>query len=145
VTARRSLSVVAGISLVYDLGTGLVLLVATERLAVWFGAQIPQPLLFAKLDALFLIAIGVGYVQPLRDPAAHRAYLWVFGPLLKGGGAVTFLIDHYVSGSPTSFLVFAASDAVLAVVTLVALLRPDDRPTDRASAQTASTAGIRPR
>ena len=80
------LSVVAGISLVYDLTAGVVLLAATDRMASWFGAPVPDPILFAKLNGLFLIAVGLGYLQPLRQPDAHRAYMWIFGVLLKGAG-----------------------------------------------------------
>ena len=32
------------------------------------------------------------------------------GPLLKGAGAVAFLLDYLFRGSPPSFLLFAASD-----------------------------------
>jgi hypothetical protein len=122
VTARTRLSVVAGVSLVYDLTAGILLLVATDRLASWFGVPVPHPVIFAKLNGLFLTAVGLGYLQPLFRPDAHRAYLWVFGVLLKAGGAIVFLADHYLNGSPASFLVFAASDGTLAVATLVALL-----------------------
>lgn len=116
------LSVVAGISLVYDLTAGLVLLAATDRLASWFGARVPDPILFAKLNGLFLIAVGLGYLQPLRQPEAHRAYMWVFGVLLKGAGAAAFVADHYLNVSPASFLLFAVSDGTLAVATLAALV-----------------------
>ena len=121
-TGRRLQSVVAGISLVYDLVAGLVLLVATDRMAAWFGVRVPDPQIFVKLNALFLIAVALGYIQPLRDPVTHRLYLWIFGVLLKGGGAIVFLADHYINGSPASFLLFALSDGTLAVATLAALL-----------------------
>ncbi len=117
------LAAVAGVSLVYDLTAGLLLLTAPATVAAWFGAPVPDPILFVRLTAIFLIAVGLGYLQPLRDPDAHRAYLWVFGPLLKGGGAVVFIADYYAGGSPASFLLFAASDGALALATLVALLR----------------------
>lgn len=119
----RLLSVVAGVSLVYDLGTGLVLFVATDTFASWFGVALPNPIIFVKLNALFLMAVGLGYLQPMRNPDAHRAYMWVFGPLLKGGGAAVFIADHLLNGSPSSFLLFAATDGTLALVTLLALLR----------------------
>jgi hypothetical protein len=122
VASARPLSVVAGVSLIYDLATGIALLVATDRVAAWFGVPVPHPVLFVKLNAVFLMAVGLGYLQPLRHPDAHRAYLWVFGVLLKGGGAATFLADHYLNGSPGAFLVFAASDGALALATLGALL-----------------------
>ena len=32
------------------------------------------------------------------------------GPLLKGAGAIAFLLDYLFRGSPASFLLFAASD-----------------------------------
>jgi hypothetical protein len=117
------LSVVAGASLVYDLGIGLLLLAATDSIASWFGAPLPDPILFAKLNGLFLIAVGLGYLQPLRDPGRHRAYMWIFGVLLKGAGAVAFLVDHYANGSPRSFLLFAVSDGTVALATLAALLK----------------------
>jgi hypothetical protein len=44
------------------------------------------------------------------------------GPGLKGAGAALFLADYVIRHSPRSFLLFAASDAVLAIVTLVGLL-----------------------
>lgn len=116
------LSVVAGISLVYDLTAGVVLLAATDRIASWFGVPVPDPVLFAKLNGLFLIAVGLGYLQPLFRPDAHRAYMLLFGVLLKGGGAAVFLADHYLNGSPASFLLFAVSDGTLAAATLAALL-----------------------
>ena len=122
-SSSRALSVVAGLSLVYDLTIGVLLLVATSSVASWFDLVLPSPILFVKLDALFLICVGIGYLQPLRNPQAHRAYLWVFGPVLKGAGAIAFITDHYMNGSPASFLVFAASDGSLALVTLGALLR----------------------
>jgi hypothetical protein len=45
------------------------------------------------------------------------------GPLLKGAGALTFVIDYYLRHSPPAFLLFAVSDGTLALVTLWALLR----------------------
>lgn len=120
---RRLLSVVAGVSLVYDLATGLALLVATGSMASLFGVPVPEPIIFARLTGLFLIAVGLGYLQPLFAPERHRAYLWIFGVLLKGAGALVFVTDHLMYASPLSFMVFAASDGTLSAVTLWALLR----------------------
>jgi len=117
------LSVVAGVSLVYDTSVGLVLLAAPGSLASWFGVPLPNPIVFVRLNAIFLIAIGLGYIQPLRNPDGHRAYLWIFGVLLKAAGAAVFLASYAAGDSPSSFLIFAASDGSLALVTLVALLR----------------------
>jgi len=117
------LSVVAGVSLVYDLSAGVILLAATDRMASFFGAPVPDPILFARLNGIFLIAVGLGYLQPLRHPEAHRAYMWVFGVFLKSAGAVLFVVNHFEGGSPTSFLTFAVTDGTLAVLTLAALMR----------------------
>jgi hypothetical protein len=72
---------------------------------------------------VFLLAVAAGYLIPYREPdsSGGRAYLWVMGPLLKGAGALTFVLDHVFRGSPASFLIFAASDATLALLTLWAL------------------------
>ena len=122
-TARRQQSVVAGISLVYDLTIGLALLAATDRFASLFGVVVPEPRLFVTLSGLFLVCVGLGYLQPMRNPEQHRAYLWIFGPLLKGAGATVFVWEHFVNGAPASYLIFAASDGTLALATLWALLK----------------------
>jgi hypothetical protein len=38
-------------------------------------------------------------------------------------GATLFVVDHFTNGSPASFLLFAATDGTLALLTLVLLLR----------------------
>jgi hypothetical protein len=123
----KFLSVVARISLIYDLTVGIVMLAATDVLASVFGVPPPTPILFAKLLGIFLICVGLGYIAPMRDPLRHRAYLWIFGPLLKGAGALAFILDYVLNGSPRAFLLFAASDGTLAAVTLWGLLRLSGR------------------
>jgi hypothetical protein len=90
---------------------------------VWFGVPAPHPPIHVDLNGLFVIAVGVGYLLPLRDPLRYRAYLWIFGVALKGAGAAVFVADYIVRGSPASFLLFAVSDGALAAFTLFALLR----------------------
>jgi hypothetical protein len=111
---------VAAISGVYDLGVGLFLLAAADRMAAIFGVPPPQPAIFGNLNGLFLIAVGIGYWWPYRHAGA-RWYLWLMGVGLKGAGAAAFLIDYVARHSPESFLLFAASDGTLAVLTLAAL------------------------
>ena len=114
---------IAAISGIYDAAVGLFLLLAPDRMASLFGVAPASPPIFSDLNALFLIAVGAGYYGPWRDPEGARWYLWVMGPGLKGAGAAAFLLDYFVRGqSPASFLLFAASDGTLALVTLAALL-----------------------
>jgi hypothetical protein len=44
------------------------------------------------------------------------------GPGLKGAGALLFIVHYAFGESPASFLLFAASDGVLALWTLWALI-----------------------
>ncbi len=115
---------IAAVSGVYDGLVGVVLLTAQPLLSRLFGVPLPDPPIHADLNGVFLLAVALGYAIPYRDPDSRsgRAYLWIMGPFLKGGGAATFLIDHLVRQSPRSFLVFAASDAILALLTLWALM-----------------------
>ena len=104
------LSRVAGISGLYDFIVGAFLLLAPGTLATVFGVSPPSPRIFSDLNGLFLIAVGAGYYFPWRDPDRYRGYLWIMGPMLKGAGAIAFLLDYALRGSPASFLLFAASD-----------------------------------
>ena len=90
-------------------------------MASTFGVAPPVPEIHAKLNGIFLLVIGAGYYLPWREPDRYRAYLWLMGPILKGAGAAMFLADYALNGSPKSFLLFAASDGILAAWTLAAL------------------------
>lgn len=122
---------IAAVSGVYDAAVGVFLLLAADRFAALFGVAPAQPPIFSDLNGLFLLAVGVGYYWPYRDPVAARWYLWVMGPALKGAGAVAFLADYLLRHSPASFLLFAASDGTLAVLTLAALAGSRSRPERR--------------
>jgi hypothetical protein len=100
------------------------MLMGRPLLAQVFNVALPDPPIHADLNGIFLLSIAAGYLIPYREPASAggRAYLWIMGPLLKGAGAATFVIDHYVRDSPPSFLLFAVSDGTLALITLWALL-----------------------
>lgn len=120
-----SLASVAAVSGLYDLFVGALLLLAADTLASAFGVPPANPRIFSDLLGVFLVCVGAGYYFPWREPDTYRGYMWVMGPLLKGGGAATFLLDYFLRGSPSSFLLFAASDGSLALLTLYALLRRD--------------------
>ncbi|HSK11484.1 MAG TPA: hypothetical protein VK911_18005 [Vicinamibacterales bacterium] len=115
--AARFLRAVAAISGVYDVLLGLALLFGRPLLMAAFALPAPSPPIHADLNGLFLVAVGLGYWLPWRDPGRYRGYLWVMGPGLKGAGAALFLIDHLVRSSPSSYLVFAATDGILAGLT----------------------------
>jgi len=121
----------AAVSAVYDALVGVLMLAGRPLLADLFGVPLPQPPIFADLDGVFLIAVAAGYLIPYREPESNggRLYLWVMGPLLKGAGALAFVLDFAFRHSPRSFLLFAVSDGTLALLTLWALTRtPRTRP-----------------
>ena len=122
------LSFVAALSGLYDFLVGAFLFLAPGTLASLFGVAPARPPIFSDLNAIFLMTIGLGYYFPWRDPYANRGYLWLMGPVLKGAGAVLFVLDYLYRGSPASFLLFAASDGLLAVLTLWALMVDSEAP-----------------
>ncbi len=133
------LSRIAAISGLYDGVVGALLLCAPAWLAATFGVPPASPRIFSDLNGLFLLAVGVGYVLPWRDPARYRGYLWVMGPLLKGAGATTFLLDYVLRGSPRSFLLFAASDGLLALLTLYGLMASKAERTEKSNRRDPET------
>ena len=118
------LRTVAAVSGIYDAIVGVTMLAGRPLLASLFNVALPEPPIHADLNGIFLLSIAAGYLIPYREPdsAGGRGYLWVMGPLLKGAGAATFLLDHFLRGSPVSFLLFAFSDGALALITLWALM-----------------------
>ena len=115
---------IAAVSGIYDAAVGLFLLLAADRFAALFGVPPANPPIFADLNGLFLLAVGIGYYFPYRDPIGARWYMWVMGPLLKYAGAAAVLLDYFLRRqSPASFLLFALSDGALATLTLIALSR----------------------
>jgi hypothetical protein len=121
--ADRRLQTIAAVSGGYDALVSVAMLAGRPLLSRLFGVPLPEPPIHADLNGIFLLAVAFGYVIPFRQPdsAAGRTYLWVMGPLLKGLGAAAFVLDHVVRHSPASFLLFAASDGTLALLTLWAL------------------------
>ena len=114
-------SAVAAASLIYDLTAGVALLAFPSILPDWLGIPLPEPRIFLELNALFLIAVAIGYVLPYREPERYRAYLWVFGVGLKSAGAAAFVIDAIWRGGPAAMWLCAAGDAMMAALSLIAL------------------------
>ena len=108
----------------YDLLLALPMLFAAPTMARLFGAPAPVPLLNAQLNGVFTLSLAVGYFWAAGDVASRRGYLWVAGVLAKGLGVLLFVFDHFSQGSPVAFLLFAATDGSLALLTLALLLRP---------------------
>ena len=126
----RPLVIVAAVSGLYDFLLGIAMLAGRELLRSAFALPAPVPPIHADLNGLFLLAVGIGYLWPYREPDRYRGYLWVMGPLLKGGGSLLFVADHFLRGSPDAFLLFALTDGTLALWTLWALRRATARTRD---------------
>jgi hypothetical protein len=126
------LAIIAAVSGIYDALVGVVMIAGRPLLASLFHVALPVPPIHADLNGIFLLSVAAGYVIPYRDPASRggRAYLWVMGPCLKGAGALAFVLDYFVRQSPRSFLLFAASDGTLALLTLWALATTTSRGAD---------------
>jgi hypothetical protein len=118
-----SLRTLALLSGVYDLLLAVPLLFAASAMARAFGAPAPEPLVNAQLNGVFTLTLAVGYFWAAGEIEARRGYLWIAGVLAKGLGCVLFLADHFLRGSPAPFLLFAASDGTLALVTALLLWR----------------------
>lgn len=116
----RALAVVGGI---YDLALSVPMLFLPELTARLFGAPAPVPVINAQLNGLFTLTLALGYFWCAQDVEARRGYLWVGGAFVKIVGAALFIGDHFLRGSPSSFLLFAATDGSIGLITLVALLR----------------------
>ena len=111
------------VSGIYDVLLGGALLFTLDEVRLMFGVEPPRFPIHANLNGLFALAVGIGYFAILRRPQEHRWYLWIMGPVLKGGGALLFTLDFFLRGSPPAFLTFAAADGLLAAATAVALVR----------------------
>ena len=118
-----SLKALAWISGLYDLALAVAMLFFATATAALFGAPPPAPLINAQLNGVFTLTLGVGYFWAAGAVEERRGYLWIAGVLAKGLGAALFVADHLWRGSPRSFLLFAASDGLLALLTLALLLR----------------------
>lgn len=127
------LRAIAAVSGVYDALVGVMMLAGRPVVARLFQVPLPVPPIHADLNGVFLIAVALGYLIPYREPESSgaRMYVWVMGPLLKGAGALTFVLDYVYRGSPPSFLLFAASDGTLALLTLWALATSSSRTSAR--------------
>ncbi len=114
----RALAILSGL---YDLALGAAMLTGAKEVARLAGAPIPLPLVHAQLNGLFALTLGLGYLWCAGDVPSRRGYLWIAGVLARGLGAALLVWDHYTVGSPRSFLLFAATNGALALLTMVLL------------------------
>jgi hypothetical protein len=114
---------VAAVSGIYDALVGVMMLAGRPLMSQLFAVALPEPPIHADLNGIFLLSVAAGYLIPYRQPdsAGGRIYLWIMGPVLKSAGAAIFILDYFIRHSPASFLLFAASDGTLALLTLWAL------------------------
>ncbi len=114
------MSVVSGL---YDASVGVMMIAGRPIFAALFAVPLPVPPIHADLNGVFLLAVAAGYSITYREPQSSggRSYLWIMGPLLKGLGALAFVLDYLFRHSPQSFLLFALSDGTLAVISWWAL------------------------
>jgi hypothetical protein len=118
------LKTLAWVSAAYDLLLALPMVLAPTATAALFGAPAPVPVVNAQLNGVFTLSLAAGYVWAAGAPDERRGYFWIAGVLAKGLGVLLFVADHFLRGSPASFLVFALTDGTLALVTLALLRRP---------------------
>ena len=72
-------------------------------------------------DELVAVPYHLAYAEDMK--AASSELRAAAGVLAKGLGAAVFVVDHFLNGSPTTFLLFAATDGTLALLTLALLAR----------------------
>ncbi len=117
------LRVLSVVCLVVNTGAGLA--IAATRGGFLSELGMPPPLPFyADLLAVFLVGSGVGFIPAALNPAQQRPYLWTFGVGVKLVAALLFLrpaLTGLVGWLPG---IAAAADGALAVLLLMALLKP---------------------
>jgi hypothetical protein len=124
----RALAIGGG---VYDLALSVPMLFVPEFTARLFGAPAPVPVMNAQLNGLFTMTLAFGYFWCAKDVEARRGYLWIAGVFVKVLGAALFIGDHFLRGSPASFLLFAATDGSIGLATLAGLLLTSTRSSER--------------
>ena len=118
------LRVLVIICLVVNTGAGLALAVTRGGFLGQLGLPPPLPF-YADLLAVFLVGSGLGFIPAVLNPQQHRPYLWTFGVGVKLLAALLFVrlwLTGMVGWLPG---VAAFADGTIAVLVLLALLRPE--------------------
>jgi hypothetical protein len=103
---------------------GLGLLMGTTRGAAFslFGVPPPMPF-YGDLLAVFLVGSGLGFVPAIRQPNAHRFYLWVMGVGVKLITASLLMRVWMIGITGWMLLEAAIAEAAVGAFTLWSLLR----------------------
>ena len=103
---------------------GLGLLVGSTRGGAFDMVGIPgPPPFYGDLLAVFLVALGLGFVPAIRNPNTYRFYLWVAGVGVKLVAASLFLRIWFAGVAPAIVLAGSLGDALLGGLTAWALMR----------------------
>ena len=117
------LRVLVIICLVVNTGAGLALAATRGGFLGQLGLPPPLPF-YADLLAVFLVGSGLGFIPAVLNPQQQRPYLWTFGVGVKLLAALLFVrlwLTGMVGWLPD---VAAFADGTIAVLILLALLRP---------------------
>jgi hypothetical protein len=117
------LRVLSILCLVVNTGTGLAIAATRGGFLGQLGVPPPVPF-YADLIAVFLVGSGVGFIPAVLNPLQQRPYLWTFGVGVKLVAALLFLRLALTGLAGWLPGLLAAADGALAVLLLMALLKP---------------------
>jgi len=117
------LRVLAIVCVVINTGAGLALEVTRGGILGQLGLPPPLPF-YADLMAVFLVASGIGFIPAVLNPQGQRPYLWVFGVGVKLVAASLFARLWFAGLLGWLVGAVAIADGALAVLIMVALIRP---------------------
>ena len=117
------LQVLAILCVVINTGAGLALAATRGGVLGQLGLPVPVPF-YADLIAVFLLGSGVGFIPAALRPQQQRPYLWIFGVGVKLVAASLFARLWFAGLAGWMVGGLALVDGALAVLIMVALLKP---------------------
>src|SRR5262245_7700927 len=102
----------------YDLAFGLAILVASSPAAALLRIDLPADTIYLRLNGVFLLLVAALYALPAARPERFHP----IAPISAGGRLLGFivLVIAWRGGSPRAFLLLAAADLGLGIVTALA-------------------------
>jgi hypothetical protein len=107
---------------VVDIGFGVGILAAQERLAPVFGITLPTPRVYVDLNGLLLIGLGLIYLLIFLNPRRY-APVAVVATLLRFAGMGLFTVGLYSQRAEPFFSTIAKVDGSLALVHAFLLIK----------------------